>query len=304
MMRLVAALSFAAVLVGAAASGAMAQELACGAEVTSDVTLDASLSGCSTGLVVGADGITIDLNGYSIEGVGEGVGIWSFDRSNVTIRNGYVRGFHTGVTVSGAGSKAEAMSISDSSVGIRVGEAFDTRVVGNSLTNNSDTGISCHGQTSGAGPRIHVEGNRAVGNGMGMEFDHCSANFINNVASENHSHGIRRDQSYGLVEGNTANDNGGSGIASFESHADFIKNVTNGNVDHGLLISDVIPDHGPYHSLTRNLANANGGYGIVASFGFGGPNPFPGVIDGGKNRAHANQGAAQCLGVVCNGGGS
>ena len=51
--------------------------------------------------------------------------------------------------------------------------------------------------------------------------------------------------------------------------------------------------HGPFHSLTGNVANANGGYGIFAYFlGLG-------VVDGGKNRAHANAAPTQCIGVVC-----
>ena len=44
----------------------MAQELECGAEVTSDVALEAPLIGCSAAsLVIATDGIAIDLNGPS-----------------------------------------------------------------------------------------------------------------------------------------------------------------------------------------------------------------------------------------------
>src|SRR5438093_1213584 len=57
------------VLVPLAAHPALA--LTCGDHVTSDTTLTADLSGCgSSGLVIDADHITIDLNGYSITGTG------------------------------------------------------------------------------------------------------------------------------------------------------------------------------------------------------------------------------------------
>ena len=68
--------------------------------------------------------------------------------------------------------------------------------------------------------------------------------------------------------------------------------MTNGNGLHGLSIWDVT-GHGPFHSITGNVANANGGYGILAAFS------GAGAIDGGKNRAHANDAATQCIGVVC-----
>ena len=76
-MRVVAALFAVAAVAGVVSSGAPAQTLECGAEVTGDVTLEASLTGCTTGLVVGADGVTIDLNGYAIKGVGAEAGLGS-----------------------------------------------------------------------------------------------------------------------------------------------------------------------------------------------------------------------------------
>src|SRR5688572_12390980 len=99
MMRFTGWLGAVVVLLGVAAPSAIAEDLGCGAEVTTDVVLSASLTGCSTGLIVAADGITIDLNGYAIEGVGadSATGIEAADRVNVTIKNGHVRGFQVGV---------------------------------------------------------------------------------------------------------------------------------------------------------------------------------------------------------------
>ena len=120
---------------------------------------------------------------------------------------------------------------------------------------------------------------------------------MNNVASGNSSYGMNFNNGHSRVEGNSLNGNGADGIRSYNHHGEFIKNVTNSNGGSGLTIWDDFLSHGPFHSITSHVANANGGYGVTAS-SFG-DLVLPGVIDGGKNRAHANGAATQCLGVVC-----
>jgi parallel beta-helix repeat protein len=290
-MRLTSALIAAAALAGGAASGSSAQALACGAEVTSDVTLEASLVGCSTGLVIAADGITVDLNGHAIVGLGAAgsAGVDAVGRSDVTVRNGFVGGFETGVRLAdSADSTVEGMTVTDASVGIDAVFSFNSRVAGNTVFGNSDSGIHCLDRSS-SGNRI--ERNRAVGNGTGIALDRCSgATLTKNVAFANRSHGILLDESFSLVEGNNASGNGGSGIHAFNSHGQFSKNVTNANGGDGLFIDDADPTHGPFHTVTSHVANANGGWGIAA---------LAGTVDGGKNRAHANRGGTQCLSVLC-----
>ena len=59
-----------------AGSSNQATSLSCGSVITTDVRLAADLVDCPAfGLVVGAPGITIDLNGHVIGGTGSGVGI-------------------------------------------------------------------------------------------------------------------------------------------------------------------------------------------------------------------------------------
>ncbi len=51
-----------------------ASHLACGDTITADTTLDSDLTGCpSNGIVIGADDITLDLNGHTIAGDGKPV---------------------------------------------------------------------------------------------------------------------------------------------------------------------------------------------------------------------------------------
>src|SRR5436190_8750584 len=85
------------------AAPAGAQALSCGDSVFKDVTLKADLD-CSAsdsgGLVVGADGVTIDLNRHTIMGPGGAagyVGIENEGYRNVTIKRGSIRAFQDDV---------------------------------------------------------------------------------------------------------------------------------------------------------------------------------------------------------------
>jgi len=63
--------------------------------ITSDTTLTEDLAGNGTGLIIGADGVTLDLGGYtlsSLDGLGLGVdNTGGYD--NITIKNGVIQGF-------------------------------------------------------------------------------------------------------------------------------------------------------------------------------------------------------------------
>jgi len=76
----------------------------CGEVVTEDVLLDGDLTCSGTALVIGADGITVDLNGHTIASEdGEGIGV---DNSggfkSITIKNGTIDGFKEAVYTDGA----------------------------------------------------------------------------------------------------------------------------------------------------------------------------------------------------------
>jgi parallel beta-helix repeat protein len=76
--------------------------VACGDAITADTRLAADLVNCpGGGLVVAADGITLDLGGHRIDGDGSGddVGIDVSGHHDVTIAHGTVRDFTEGVLV-------------------------------------------------------------------------------------------------------------------------------------------------------------------------------------------------------------
>ncbi len=93
-----------AAMLGATTTTASAAGPTFGDTLTANTKLDGNLSGSGTGLIVGADGITIDLGGYTLtQTAGAG---WGIDNTggydDVTIRNGSIVGFDEGVRAIGA----------------------------------------------------------------------------------------------------------------------------------------------------------------------------------------------------------
>lgn len=104
----VAALGLSA-LVNAPADARQAP-LTCGATITSDTTLQSDLTNCQgNGIIIGADDVTLDLNGHTIDGDGSpdptcdpstefcDFGIVVEGHSGVVIRHGSIRKFDGGV---------------------------------------------------------------------------------------------------------------------------------------------------------------------------------------------------------------
>ena len=290
---------------------------ACGDVVTTNVTLTKSMKGCASGLVVGADNVTIDLNGYAIKGLanGTGVGIEVTDRSGVTVKNGKISDFAEGVSLSNTtSSTVEQLVIRRTDTGIRLSRtdngtdanrildntvresaagivafgAASSRIAGNVLADLTGTGINC---TNTFASDIEIQGNRSVRNDIGILLQFCRASVAENVASHNAVGGIFRTRSNGATVHNVANRNGGTGILTDDSHGLISGNVTNGNIGDGLRILDENSDHGPFHTVTGNTASRNGGLGIATN--------LVGVIDGGCNRARRNGNSLQCEGIHC-----
>ena len=111
LLRLVAL--FASTLAAALAlsSGrAWANHVSCGETITTDTTLDSDLVNCpNNGIVIGADGITLDLAGHRIDGDAVGCdpevcddGIANDGHDGVTIKDGLVQEFDFGIVVGDA----------------------------------------------------------------------------------------------------------------------------------------------------------------------------------------------------------
>jgi hypothetical protein len=137
------------------AGSALASHIGCGDTITTDTTLDSDLVNCpNIGIVIGADNITLDLNGHIIDGDAtpvdpcpEGetcdVGVDnSAGHSGVTIEGGSVRQFSLGVLVEGgaARNRLHQLAVSDTTdVGIIVADSTDSVI---DKTSMSDPGVN------------------------------------------------------------------------------------------------------------------------------------------------------------------
>ncbi|MBI2607552.1 MAG: right-handed parallel beta-helix repeat-containing protein [Candidatus Doudnabacteria bacterium] len=90
-----------------AAQPAQAAHIACGEILTSSTKLDADLV-ClfGSGLIIGANGVSVNLNGYTITGDPSVGGSYGIDNTggfdNVTVKNGKIVGFEQGIRMIGA----------------------------------------------------------------------------------------------------------------------------------------------------------------------------------------------------------
>jgi parallel beta-helix repeat protein len=174
------------------APSASAAPLACGTVVTTSIVLDADIIDCGTeGLVVGADGITIDLNGHIIDGtVGDdSAGVRNPGFDDVTIRNGTIQEFERGISLEAAARQnvvgevtaahnGSGFAIDASSGNLLAGNQTLLNGTGifllrnasrNTIRNNSIddtfTGMLIGGSAN------RVERNRVYANGVGIEVD-------------------------------------------------------------------------------------------------------------------------------------
>jgi parallel beta-helix repeat protein len=205
---------------------ASAGHVSCGETITADTTLDRDLLDCpNNGIVIGADDITLDLNGHRIEGDGEAfkpcredefcdIGVLNDGHGGVTLRRGSVREFGVGVFV-GRARDSRVLGISSSRnvlFGFVVAESARS-VVRNSSGNNNippegdgmglfgshDVRILDSSFRHNPGPGIHVEdstdnlikGNLLSGNGPAILMQ----------ADRNRVRGNRLDRGGGIVVG-------------------------------------------------------------------------------------------------------
>ena len=150
----------------AATAGTPSPTPVCGAMITASITLTANIGPCpGSGLVIGADNITVNLGGHSITGTGTGdgtrAGVMIFGHQGVTVTNGSISNFDAGVAVNlGANNTISKLNIHDNvgpgttvalSDGIAIFHSFGTQVLNNTLTHDgTHSGIGVYGLDSNA----------------------------------------------------------------------------------------------------------------------------------------------------------
>jgi parallel beta-helix repeat protein len=212
---------------------AHAAQVSCGDTITADTTLDRDLIDCpNNGILIGADGVTLDLNGHVIDG--DGTPTAGCDLEVEFCDTGVANDGHDGVTVMHG-------SVRELALGVSVVEgARHNRVLGISSSENFFFGIvvvnSARSLVRGS------SGNRNLapeGDGMGVFF----------------SHHIR-------ILHNSFRRNGGPGIHVADSTDNVIKgNVFSRNPDIPVLIE------GSDHNRVRRNRLVRNGEGIIVAPG-------------------------------------
>lgn len=212
-----------AVCLALTAGQASASHVSCGATITADTTLDGDLLDCpSNGILIGADGITLDLNGHAIQGDGEltedcpddepcDVGVVNDGHRGVTVRDGSVREFALAAVI---------------------GVAADNRLVHLSLTRSTFPGV-------------------VVFESSGLRFEHNTVT-ANGLETDGEGLGIF-DSPHSRIAHNRIFDNGDIGVFGQDANdMVFERNALSGHPEAGFLIE------GSRNIFNGNLLSRNG----------------------------------------------
>jgi parallel beta-helix repeat protein len=276
-----------AVAAGLLVSGvgvAAAAPVSCGEIITTNTKLQNDLIDCpGDGLVIGADDITLDLAGHTIDGLGSAAPFGSdgIDNSgghdNVVVKNGTVTGFQQGVTLVGtSGNLARNLTVTENvSTGFFVDgfaflDSFGNELVGNSVSGNGD-GIVLRGSSGNL-----IRANSATensGRGLSLTFSSANNSLSDNVLSDNGGQGLflldQADENH--LARNVVATNTLSGVLIADSSGnEVVANRISQNGGDGL---DVVGDVGfssDDNALTRNALSANAADGIFVGAETGG----------------------------------
>jgi parallel beta-helix repeat protein len=265
---LLAALAF-------APADALARHVECGDRVTRDVRLDDDLVNCrGNGLTVAADGITIDLGGHVVDGVGRGAGIfngqWGDGHRDITVRNGAVQGFKVGVRSGARGTKVFRLKVTGNAAGGIVLRSRECRVARNVVIDNGYG----HGIFVGGASQCRIVGNRVAGHlGAGIEASRSRAHLIQgNKVTGNRQAGILLAGTVAVrVTRNTVHGNAGPGIWLFDgaTATDVIANTVVANMS-GIAVTlggadNRIEDNSVSGSREAGIRLAETGHGNVVA---------------------------------------
>jgi hypothetical protein len=300
-------------LVAAPAHGASPS---CGDVLTQSVELQSDLI-CSdpdpVALVIGADGVTIDLGGHSIEGAQLAIdATGGYD--DVTVRNGSLQNNTEGIRLAAvSGARVSRIVARGGFAAIRADDGDHLQVSRVDacadfnpllLVFESDDVVRdstfCGGMSfsmfSFGSQRITFENNDVVSGprtGIRLEDTHNSVVSANKL-TDFHEVGISVGPGSGnVIERNrSVRNTQGITVELGAVSTQLRKNFASFNVAEpflSFLPRDGIDVYDPSTVLADNVANHNFGFGINAP---------DGAIDAGGNHAHGN-GAGQCVNVAC-----
>jgi parallel beta-helix repeat protein len=308
---------------------APAQQVGCGAKITTDTRLEGDLVNCpNNGIVIGADGITLNLNGHVIDGDGAptancpdrtpcDIGVVNDGHDRVVIKGGAIREFDPGVFVYRARHALlrDLSTVENTGNGIVLSRSARSRVQGNSASRNGLT-TDFPGIVLFESHNNRITHNTMAGNGdLGLILYGSDRNHISyNSLRRNPEDGMIIHGSDNEIFGNRMIRNGGgvliSKVGNFgpivgnEVRRNYVRDPRAGGIavdpvsKRTVVSRNLVVGAGRggimvgnrTTKLTGNRAFRNADLGIRA---------VEGVIDGGGNRASGNGDPRQCVNVTC-----
>lgn len=266
---------------------------ACGQTITQSTTLTADLGPCPNfGLIIGADGITLDLGGHRIFGTPnflDQAGVLMQGRTGVTVRNGTISDFDAGVVIQGGsrntvsgitairniGRQADGINTAYGE-GIAIMSSSFNQILGNRAEDNGPfAGIGVYSLVDSDHPRTFsgpstnnvIADNQVLNNVVGRD----------GFTGSNDNDGIRIEPTYAgtafvmasnQILNNTVTGNGLDGIAIFaRSPGNVIRGNTSNN--NGLFRSVarrgdgiIVFNFSDRTTIQNNFTSGNGDNGI------------------------------------------
>ena len=222
--------------------------VACGDFIVESISVQNDIVDCpGHGLIVGAPGITIDLNGHVIDGVGQDAGILNHGHDSVTVMNGTVREFDYGVQL-------------NPGTGLNVLTSLR-------LEANQEAGAALADADEG-GAGTTVRGNTFVGNGFGLGIYSGTRGTVvrDNTFTANQADGVRIEHSRGnLVTANRVTVSGGFGIvAEGGGENTIVRNVLESNGGAGIAVgAELLPSND--NRVEENTVRGSNGPGIAVT---------------------------------------
>lgn len=304
-------------------SSAQAQ-VVCGSVLLTDTTLTSNLSCPHTALMIGADNISIDLNGYTVSGVGNpgSAGIFNAGHRNITIKDGTISGFFYGIYFSGAvDNSIHSIKVEQNAFsGIFLENASNgNKIVECVVTNNGSdlfrgNGITINSSDGNLVMLTHAAANVTqgifVGGGANSPAS-SNTRIVSNVSENNVSNGIGIIGGFGhFVANSLSRNNGGNGV-SFSLNpvpgsvveSFVVNNEMNGNVLNGIGLTDahrntisgndvranvlngIVLNNSDDNKITANHFEDNGSSGLAIRSG-----SDANAVDGNYSRSNSGRG--------------
>ena len=227
------------VLAGTSAAG----HVTCGQTITQSTVLDSDVGPCpDDGIIVGANNITLDLNGHTVFGTpgpGDGAGILLQSRTGVTVRNGRVAHFDAGVVIIGGSRNTITRITAQENIGTGATDFGDGIALFGS-SNNTIRGntVQRNGPYDGIGLVGNSDNNLVDANtvqGNNIAFDQAHTGHMGFPGGTMDDMGIRVEGpgvNNNTVSNNTVEGNGLEGILVFP-FAPNSDNIVRGNIVRG-----------------------------------------------------------------------